>query len=231
MLSLTGDTLTLGLVTTGLADIGTYNIEVKVALQNTPSVFTTATFVAEVTACEVTSLARASVADQAYNIYTPSIQFSFTEFVQTPDCQYALDYTFQIKDSSGTYTTLPGFITESSKTFTVMSNDPADAGDYQVAVIAAVPTGYPAFQDELIVNLTVKTGCENDEVTPTGASISSFTYRMNQDGIVTFSPTWSSSIVGCPLTFEIRRVVSSVEQALTSHETAALTHSVVDGSL
>lgn len=54
---------------------------------------------------------------------------------------------------------------------------------------------------------------------------------MTQTGLLTWSPTWSSSIAGCPLTFEIGRIVNSVEQALTSHETAALTHSAVDGSL
>jgi len=38
-------------------------------------------------------------------------------------------------------------------------------------------------------------------------------------------------VTGCPLTFKIGRIVNGVEQALTSHETAALTHSTSNGSL
>jgi len=38
-------------------------------------------------------------------------------------------------------------------------------------------------------------------------------------------------VTGCPLTYEIKRIVNSAEQALTSHETAALIHSTADGSL
>ena len=38
-------------------------------------------------------------------------------------------------------------------------------------------------------------------------------------------------MVGCPLTFEVRRIVSGEDKPLTSHETAALTHFDLDGSL
>jgi len=48
---------------------------------------------------------------------------------------------------------------------------------------------------------------------------------------MSWSKTWTSSVVGCPLTYEIGRFVNGVEQALTSHETGALTHSTIDGSL
>ena len=54
---------------------------------------------------------------------------------------------------------------------------------------------------------------------------------MNETGRLSWSPTWSSIVTGCPLTFKIGRIVNGVEQALTSHETAALTHSTADGSL
>jgi len=67
------DTLTLGLPTTGLADIKTYSIEITITLQNYATVSKTATFTAHVTHCVITSLIKAPVADQAYNIYTPQI--------------------------------------------------------------------------------------------------------------------------------------------------------------
>lgn len=148
-----------------------------------------------------------------------------------PACQYALVYGYQIKDAFGVYSNLPAFITESSKTFTVVSNNFAHGGLYRVAVIAAVPAGYPAFQDELLINLAMNNGCSQDVVTTTSPAIPSLTYTMTQTGLKTWSPTWTSSVAGCPLTYEIARIVNSAPQLLTSHETAALTHSTVDGSL
>ena len=73
--------------------------------------------------------------------------------------------------------------------------------------------------------------CEDDEVTATGATISDETYYLNYDGLLSWAPTWSSTVPGCPFTYEIGRIVSSVEQSLTSLETDVLTHSTVDGSL
>ena len=226
------DTLTLGLPTTGLPDINSYSIEITITLQNYATVTKTATFTAHVTHCVITSLGKAPVADQAYNIYTPQIQFAYTEFVQTPACLYTLDYTYQIKDSGGVYSALPVFVAELTKQFTVVSSDPLIVASYHVSITGAVPATYPAFSSELLIKLDMNNGCLADDVTNvTPASIPSFTYLMANDGLLTWSPTWSSSVPGCPLTYEIGRIVSTVEQALTAHETAALTHSSVDGSL
>ena len=95
----------------------------------------------------------------------------------------------------------------------------------------SVPTGYPVFSDELTISLDVANGCLNDEVTATGTAISNFSYYVQKTGQLSWSPTWSSTVTGCPLTFKIGRIVNDVEQALTSHETAALTHSTSNGSL
>ena len=67
---------------------------------NYPSVTTFATFTAYLTDCVVTSVTMTTVTDKYYDIYTPAINFSFTEFVQSPACAYTLDYTFWIYDSS-----------------------------------------------------------------------------------------------------------------------------------
>jgi len=57
------NTLTLGLVTTGLSDVNTYTITVQIALKNYPTIKKTATFTASVTNCVVTSLTKTAVAD------------------------------------------------------------------------------------------------------------------------------------------------------------------------
>ena len=49
-------------------------------LTNYPTVTTTATFNAYVTDCVLTTLTTTPVNDQYYDIYTPQIQFTFTEF-------------------------------------------------------------------------------------------------------------------------------------------------------
>ena len=137
-----------------------------------------------------------------------------------------MDYTYQIKDTAtGTYSTLPTFIDDSvAMTFTVDSSDPTDVALYSISVIGATPASKPAYQDELLIVLDVQNGCLNDEVTTTAAAINDLTYNINEDGTLSWSPTWSNSVTGCPQTFEIGRIVTSVEQALTGHETAALTH-------
>ena len=73
--------LTLGVAATGLTDVKTYTIVVKMWLVNYATVSTTATFTASVTNCVVTGLSTTAVASQSYNIYTPQIQFTFVEFV------------------------------------------------------------------------------------------------------------------------------------------------------
>ena len=53
--------------------------------------------------------------------------------------------------------------------------------------------------------------CLNDEVTATDAAIADFTYYINEDGTLNWAKSWSNSLAGCPMTFEIGRMVSSVE--------------------
>ena len=112
-------------------------------------------------------------------------------------------------------------------TLTVYSVDPTDVGNYKVRV----STTSGSVTKLLEIVLDVANGCQADQVTPTSAAIADLTYNLNVDGLVTWTPTWSSSVAGCPLTYEIGRIVATVEQALTAHETATLTHSTVYGSL
>ena len=88
----------------------------------------------------------------------------------TPACGYTLDYTYQLLDTAtATLSSLPSWVTESSKTFTVgLSNDPSTVGSYKVRVTGTVPTAYqsPAFSESLDIDLTVNNDCETDVVTP-----------------------------------------------------------------
>ena len=96
--------ITLGLVPTALSDVGTYTIMITMRLVNFQTITKTATFIASVTNCVVTSLTKTAISAQYYDIYTPNIQFSYTEFEQTPACAYNLVYTYWIKDSiTGVY--------------------------------------------------------------------------------------------------------------------------------
>lgn len=152
--------LTLGLPATQLSDIGPYPIEITQSLSLYPSITTTTTFIATIADCIVTSYTIDPVSSLSYNIYTPAITFVFTEFVQVPACAYTLDYTFYILDTAtGTYSALPTFITEASKTFTVDSSDPLDVALYSVVVRGSVPPGFPASFGELIIQLDVANGC------------------------------------------------------------------------
>ena len=110
-----------------------YSIEITVTLQDHPTITTTATFTATVSPCEVSTLTPTTIASQYYDVYTPLIQFSHIDFVQSPDCLYTLSYTYELLDTgTGSLTALPSFITESSKVITVVTNDPNDVDSYKI---------------------------------------------------------------------------------------------------
>ena len=72
----------------------------------------------------------------------------------------------------------------------------------------------PTYSEELIILLNVRNDCQLDEMTPM-SSISNELYYIDRDGKRSFAPTWSSTIVGCPVTYEIGRVENNVERPLT----------------
>ena len=67
-----------------------------------------------------------------------------------------------------------------------------------------------SYSEDLLINLEVTNECPGDVVTPT-SSIPDFIYNLGIDGTVSFYPTWTTTVIGCPVTYEIRRVVSTVE--------------------
>jgi len=102
-------------------------------------------------------------------VYTPAIQFNTIDFVQTPDCGYTLDYTIQIKDTnSNTYTPLPDWLTiVGFLSFDAFTNDPTNVGLYELSIIGSVPVAFmdPVYSEELLIDVKVNDGCEDDEVT------------------------------------------------------------------
>jgi len=73
--------------------------------------------------------------------------------------------------------------------------------------------------------------CPGDVVSPTGA-IADLTYKIINDGLISYTPTWTTSVTGCPITYEIRRVLADLSEiTLTAFETAVLTFDSTDGSL
>ena len=56
-------------------------------------------------------------------------------------------------------------------------------------------------------------------------------YYIDFDGLRDFDPTWDNTVIGCPATFEIGRIVGGVEQPLTDAEYAVLSHSTIDGDI
>ena len=117
-------------------------------------------------------------------------------------------------------------------TFHVYSVDPLDVGTYEVIVTGTTPAGTMVvpYAEDLLIDLEVTNECPGDVVTPTSA-IPDTLYNIGIDGVVSYSPTWSTTVTGCPVTYEIRRVVSAVDQAFTATETAVLTFDTTDGSL
>lgn len=150
-------TLTLGLAGTTFGHEGDYSIEIEMRLKDYPTVKTTATFTASVTACEIETLTPTSIDSEYYDVYTPSISFSHIDFVQTPDCLYTLTYTYEILDAgTGTLSALPAFITESDKTLTVETDDPSDVANYQIQVSSTHGSATNSF----IIDLEVANACD-----------------------------------------------------------------------
>lgn len=84
------NTLTYG--TQSQADVGVYDLEIRAYLVDYPNVELVKPFRVEIIWCQVTDLDLTPVPKQVYDVYTPAIQFSTLDFVQTPDCGYDLDY-------------------------------------------------------------------------------------------------------------------------------------------
>ena len=120
-------------------------------------------------------MTKTPVTSQKYNVYTPKIDFTWTDFDISP-CTYALDYSYSLRDTStGTTVTIPGpsmlTQTNADRTFEVSSTLVADVGTYEVIVTGTTPaaTMSPAYSEDLVIPLEVANECASDIVTPTSA--------------------------------------------------------------
>lgn len=181
------DTLTV--VTSDMGDMGSYTVTLLITLDNYPSITSTEQFVLTIDACQVSAFGITSVAAQTYTVYTPSIDFSWTDFDASP-CPYTLDYSYSLKNTiTGTTVAIPGptMLTQSNsdKTFTVYSTDTSDVGTYELTITGTTPSGTmsPSFSQDLIIDLTVDNNCANDVVTPL-STIPDTQYIIGVDGSI-----------------------------------------------
>ena len=130
-----------------------------------------------------------------------------------------------------TYTPLPDFISVLDFfSFDVYTEDKANLGIYQISIKGNVPNTFmdPVYMEELLIELTVKDACAEDEVT-NETSIEDTLYYIAEDGVVSYLPTWSHIKEGCPFTYEVRRIVEGVERLLSDAEKLVLTHDNTNG--
>ena len=59
------------------------------------------------------------------------------------------------------------------------------------------------------------------------SSIANELYYIAEDGVRAFVPTWSTTVMGCPVTYEIGRIdeLTALERALAAEELAVITFS------
>ena len=81
-----------------------------------------------------------------------------------------------------------------------------------------------------MIELKVKDGCEEDEVTNL-STIEDTLYYIAEDGLVKYQPTWTHSELGCPIEYLVSRIVDGVERPLTDEEKTVLGHDDTNGWL
>ena len=154
----------------------------------------------------------------------------------TPLCGYTLDYRIQIKDlDTGVYTPLPSWLANvANLDFSVYSDDPSTVAVYHISIIGSVPSPFmdPTYEEELLIRLTVNNDCQTDKVTPLD-TIPDELYYIAEDGVRTFAPSWSITVIGCPVTYEIGRIDEStgLERPLGSAELAVIDFNGNDGQM
>jgi len=86
-----------------------------------------------------------------YNVYTPSITINYTPHVQDPDCQFPLNCVVNRRNEDfGTYEALPTWITHTSGSFTIQTDDPNAVDVYSLSIVCSIPLAQqsPLLQSE-----------------------------------------------------------------------------------
>ena len=135
--------------------------------------------------------------------------------------------------STGAYSPLPSWLVNvAGLDFSVQTDDLSNVGVYYISIIGSVSENFmdPTYEEELIIELIVSNDCGSDEVTALDF-IQEELYYITESGVRSFAPTWSTTVAGCPVTYEIGRIddQSGLERALTVEESAVITFSDIDG--
>lgn len=90
-----------------------YTITIEASLSEHSSVApVSSTFTVVINSCVLTSISAQATPTIAYQLGTPTLQFSVTDFLQQPDCGKVLSYDIQQKDPNTLVRTpLPAFLT------------------------------------------------------------------------------------------------------------------------
>lgn len=122
ILTLTGLQITYGSL--NAADVGLYDLEMKLSLVRYPDVSLVQPWTVEVLPCQITDLVFEQTEDIGYSLYNSPFTFSIAPFAQVPSCGYTLSYTVQRKDpTTGELSVLPAWLTETQLLqFTIFSD-------------------------------------------------------------------------------------------------------------
>jgi len=144
------------------------------------------------------------------------------------ECGYVLTYEARWFTFYGTYITLPSFIIwdKFNWLFTVQTDDPTMVGEYEVELKAMVQITDmdPIYEEYIRFKIIVSNGCLLDEVTVTSA-IGDQTHYINYDPQLNLDPTWTQTVDGCPVTFDVYYTdsTSSARLALEASKTTVCT--------
>lgn len=150
-------------------------------------------------------------------------------------CGYPVTYSAQWKNFYGTVIDLPSFIiwNPTNFRFEVQSSNGIDLTNarqtYEIHLTASVPSTdmSPPFSKTQVVKLNAKNDCLADEMTVL-SGITDYTYYINENTekdvwtfgttpkpkVMTWNPTWSQSVAGCPIEAKLYRTVSGVRTLL-----------------
>jgi len=217
-LTLSGKTLTL--TPTLTSQIGTHNIKLHVDL--TPfSVTHTEDFQVVISECVPTITAPTAPTAIVQEVGLPAVtSTAFADYTYLPSaatCGFAFTYTAVQSDNS----VLPAAITfdPSSKVFTVVTTDSAQAGIYTVKIKATLDNVAVTIDESVTFTVTINDNCKNDEVTLTaGTEIADSTFYIETPALTTtYSATFTHTFAQCPIAYSLKENTAAYSSAFITN--------------
>jgi len=128
----------LTLLSTNKNDVGSVRVTIEAYLSEYPSVVTSTTFTATITACSVASLQPTTTPDQRYDVNNPATTFTINPFTQVPNCESPVTYQVFMSSDNLNFSGLPPWITRNLMQLRVATSDFSLIGIYWLRVTATV---------------------------------------------------------------------------------------------